>query len=182
MLLFVCPQILEDKGDQSSGSTFTAEKSQGSSCPPSPSEVIIRAHGSNNEGSDVEGGELEDVVDDGEKSSSSSSVRDDDIMLEPSSPVGGEYKTIEWNADSVSDYEGEFAVLPKRPKVGRGTGKRGRPPSRVRLPARESDGKDYGINGEHKKGLLKIAGNWGLWKEESLLFPMNMLICGLTPR
>ena len=67
-------------------------------------------------------------------------------------------------------------MLPKRPKVGRGTGKRGRPPSRVRLPARENDGKHYSINREHIKGLVKIAGNGGLWKEEALLFPMNMLI------
>ena len=61
---------------------------------------MISRHDSNNEGSDVEGGELEDVVDDGEKSSSSRSVRDDDIMLEPSSSAGSECKTIEWNADS----------------------------------------------------------------------------------
>ena len=59
MLLFICPQILEDKVNHSSGSTFAAEKSQGSSCPPSPSEVIIRAHDSNNDGYAVEGGASE---------------------------------------------------------------------------------------------------------------------------
>jgi hypothetical protein len=31
---------------------------------------------------------------------------------------------------STSDYEEDLPFIPKKPKLGRGTGKRGRPPSR----------------------------------------------------
>jgi len=51
--------------------------------------------------------------------------------------------TLDWNAGSISDYDEDLgSVVSSRPKVGRGGGRRGRPPTRVRVMSRD-DGEPF---------------------------------------
>lgn len=51
---------------------------------------------------------------------------------------------MEWNDRSTSDDDEVMQFLPKSPKLGRGSGKRGRPPSRFRLQMRQIHGGEIG--------------------------------------
>ncbi|XP_021956408.1 chromatin-remodeling ATPase INO80 isoform X2 [Folsomia candida] len=80
-------------------------------------------------------------------------------------------RAIEWNNGSTSDYEEDLPFIPKKPKLGRGSGKRrGRPPSRVRVQMRDiSLGGDMSMRRGPGRPRLKPIG------------PLNQGIRGRRP-